>query len=145
MDWVVFASLGIISSDEIRKEITGSEDNQECNEEVFKVLHQRVKDELLYNKSQAVIYDACNISYKKRMAFLNELNKINCRKVCYFVHTPFEMCLENNKKRVLKMVEDLYRSMQSKECIKTFIFHSIMRDGMRLLLIHKVKYMNSMN
>lgn len=55
----------IISSDEIRKEITGSEDNQECNEEVFKVLHQRVKDELLYNKSQAVIYDACNISYKK--------------------------------------------------------------------------------
>ena len=32
----------IISSDEIRKEITGSEDNQECNEEVFKVLHQRV-------------------------------------------------------------------------------------------------------
>lgn len=33
------------------------------------------------------------------MAFLNELNKINCRKVCYFVHTPFEMCLENNKKR----------------------------------------------
>lgn len=55
-----------ISSDEIRKEITGSEDNQECNEEVFKVLHQRVKDELLYNKSQAVIYDACNISYKKR-------------------------------------------------------------------------------
>ena len=89
----------VISSDEIRKEITGSEDNQECNEEVFKILHQRVKDKLLYNKSQTVIYDACNISYKKRMAFLNELNKINCRKVCYFVHTPFKMCLENNKKR----------------------------------------------
>lgn len=89
----------VISSDEIRKEITGSEDNQECNEEVFKVLHQRVKDGLLYNKSRVVIYDACNISYKKRMAFLNELNKIDCRKVCYFVHTPFEICLENNRKR----------------------------------------------
>lgn len=89
----------VISSDEIRKEITGSEDSQDCNEEVFKILHQRVKDELLYNKSRVVIYDACNISYKKRMAFLNQLNKIDCRKVCYFVHTPFEMCLENNKKR----------------------------------------------
>ena len=89
----------VISSDEIRKEITGSEDSQDCNDEVFKILHQRVKDELLYNKSRVVIYDACNISYKKRMAFLNQLNKIDCRKVCYFVHTPFEMCLENNRKR----------------------------------------------
>lgn len=89
----------VISSDAIRGELTGSEENMDKDNEVFKILHQRVKNNLLYGRSGFVIYDACNISYKKRMAFLNQLNKIDCHKVCYFVHTPYEKCLENNKKR----------------------------------------------
>jgi len=89
----------VFSSDQIRKELTGSEDNAEKDDEVFKLLHQRVKDELTSGKSGYAIYDACNISYKKRMAFLNQLNKIDCRKVVYYVWTPYEKCLENNKKR----------------------------------------------
>lgn len=91
------------SSDEIRKELTGSEECQDKDEEVFKILHKRIKDRLSedwYNPhSSLVVYDACNINYKRRMAFLNEIKSTNCRKICIFVWTPYEKCLQNNIKR----------------------------------------------
>lgn len=85
------------SSDDIRKELYGDERIQGDGNAVFNILHSRVKEDLREGKS--TIYDACNISYKRRMAFLQELNNIPCKKVCIFVATPFEKCLENNAKR----------------------------------------------
>lgn len=87
----------ICSSDAIREEVTGSVSNQDKDPEVFKILHDRIKENL--SRGISVIYDACNISYKKRMAFLNEIKKYDCMKVCYFVYTPYEKVLMNNKNR----------------------------------------------
>ena len=56
----------ICSSDAIREEVTGSVSNQDKDPEVFKILHDRIKENL--SRGISVIYDACNISYKKRMA-----------------------------------------------------------------------------
>ncbi len=89
------------SSDSIREELTGSEECMDQDKEVFQTLHRRIKEYLIEHQGTdgCAIYDACNISYKKRIAFLRELKKIDCRKVCYFVWTPYKMCLEQNKKR----------------------------------------------
>lgn len=88
------------SSDEIRKELTGSEECQDRDNEVFQILHKRIKEDLLSDsKCKVVVYDACNINYKRRMAFLNEIKNIDCHKTCYMIWTPYEKCLENNRER----------------------------------------------
>lgn len=101
----------IHSSDDIRKELYGDERIQGDRNTVFNTLHSRIKEDLREGKS--TIYDACNISYKRRMAFLQELNNISCKKVCIFVATPFEKCLENNAKREryvpTEVIENMFR------------------------------------
>jgi predicted kinase len=101
----------IYSSDEIRKELLGDENSQDNNNLVFSTLHSRIKSTL--SNGHHCIYDACNISYKRRMAFLNELNKIPCEKICVFMATPYEECLKNNSKRERKVpnyvIERMYR------------------------------------
>lgn len=91
----------IYSSDSIRKELTGSEECQDKDNEVFQLLHSRIKEDLSCEsfKDRVVIYDACNISYKRRMAFLNEIRKIDCYKVCHMVWTSYEKCVQNNIRR----------------------------------------------
>ena len=77
----------IHSPDDIRRELYGDERIQGDRNTVFNTLHSRIKEDLREGKS--TIYDACNISYKRRMAFLQELNNISCKKVCIFAATPF--------------------------------------------------------
>lgn len=87
----------IYSSDAIREELYGSEEIQGDSQTVFQMLHSCIKDELRNNVN--VIYDACNISYKRRMGFLQELKKIPCYKVCIFIATPYCECIKNNENR----------------------------------------------
>lgn len=101
----------IHASDSIREELSGDINNQSINDLVFQTLHKRIKDDL--NNGKSCIYDATNISYKRRMAFLNELNKIPCEKICVFMATPFEKCLVNNANRdrvvPYTVIERMYR------------------------------------
>ncbi len=97
------------SSDDIRKELYGDERIQGDGNAVFNILHSCVKEDL--RKGKSAIYDACNISYKRRMAFLQELNNIPCKKVCIFVATPFEKCLENNAKRERHVPIEVIKNM----------------------------------
>lgn len=86
----------IHSSDAIREEF-GDVSDQSKNEEVFKILHRRIKDDLRDGKS--VCYDATNLSRKRRVAFIRELKNIPCEKICVLVATPFEKCLLQNLER----------------------------------------------
>lgn len=103
--------VNIHSSDAIREELSGDVNNQNINELVFKTLHSRIKEDL--RKGKNCIYDATNISYKKRMSFLQELKNINCEKVCIFMATPFSTCLHFNfeRERVVpqEVIERMYR------------------------------------
>ena len=76
---------------------------QDKNGELFVELHRRIKSDL--NKGKNVLYDATNLNYKKRKAFLEELKKIDCVKECYLVATPYEKCLEQNRQRERKVPE----------------------------------------
>jgi predicted kinase len=57
-----------------------------------------------------VIYDATNLSYKKRKIFLERLNT-ECHKKCVLVATPYEKCLEQNNQRNRKVPEKAIEKM----------------------------------
>lgn len=102
----------ICSSDAIRKELYGDENSQDNNEEVFKLLHSRIKECL--KKGVNVIYDATNINSKRRRAFLSELRNIPCTKRCVVMTTPFKECCERNDSRdrvvPYEVIERMYKN-----------------------------------
>lgn len=101
------------SSDAIRAEVTGDIQNQEQNADVFEILHSRVIADLKAGKN--TIFDATNISYKRRMDTLLRLRKIPCRKICYFMAVPFSQCVERSqyRERVVpyEVLERMYRAI----------------------------------
>lgn len=102
----------ICSSDKIREELCGDENAQSNNDEVFRLLHRRIKD--LLKDGTSVIYDATNINSRRRKAFLSELRNIPCKKVCVIMATPFEKCckLSNKRNRVVpyEVIERMYKN-----------------------------------
>ena len=99
----------IFSSDALREELFGDVNHQDNNHELFNELHRRIKDCLKSGKG--AIYDACNISYKRRMAFLQELKNIPCEKICVLMATPYEECLKRNMERERKVPEEVIKRM----------------------------------
>lgn len=99
----------ICSSDAIREELTGDINSQNNNEEVFKLLHKRIKERLVNGEN--VIYDATNINSKRRRAFLSELKNIPCVKICIVIAVPFEECCRRNKNRERNIPVDVIERM----------------------------------
>lgn len=99
----------IHSSDEIRKELTGDENNQTINIKVFQALHKRIKSDL--EKGISCVYDATNMSMKRRIAFLNEIKKYNCYNKCVLFVTPIEVCKERNQNRDRKVPDHVFDKM----------------------------------
>jgi predicted kinase len=105
----------ICSSDSLREELYDDVNNQENNNELFTILHRRIKNYLKEGKS--VIYDACNINSRRRRAFLSELKNIPCEKTCMIMATPFKTCCERNDRRErsipYKEIKKMYLSWQT--------------------------------
>ena len=68
----------IVSSDAIREELTGNYEDQEHNEEVFKIFYDRIRKNLENKKN--VIADATNLTMKSRRAIMMKINIRNLRK-----------------------------------------------------------------
>lgn len=99
----------IFSSDSFREEMFGDVNHQTDNDTLFKELHKRIRECLVSEKN--AVYDACNISYKRRMEFLKSLNKISCEKIAILMATPYEVCLERNAQRERKVPEHVIKRM----------------------------------
>lgn len=101
-----------LSSDKIREEFYGSEDEQGEANVIFDEMKKRTIQALKDGKN--VIYDACNINAKKRIALLKELRKISCIKKCIICATPYENCIDRdlNRERVVKeyVIKRMYMS-----------------------------------
>lgn len=97
----------IVSSDAIRKELTGDEEEQGMNGKVFQVAHERVKELLL--KGTSVIFDATNCVPKYRKQLLKIADECHASKECVVFMTPLEDCLENNAKRDRNVPEAVIR------------------------------------
>lgn len=104
----------VFSSDKIREELWGDENIQGDNCVIFDELHKRIK-ECLSNGDDCV-YDATNIKANKRANFLREIKKLNCNKICIFVATDIDMCLERNSLRERHVPEEviikMYRGLE---------------------------------
>lgn len=99
----------IFSSDALREELFRDVNHQADNNKLFIELHRRIKACLKSGKS--AIYDACNISYKRRMAFIQELKNIPCEKICILMATPYEECLKRNAERERTVPEEVIKRM----------------------------------
>ena len=99
----------IFSSDELRKELWGDESIQGNNTELFTELHRRIKEAL--KNGEDCVYDATNINAKRRTAFLNEIKKIKCEKICAVIITDFDLCLERNSQRDRKVPYEVIKKM----------------------------------
>lgn len=99
----------IHSSDSIREEL-GNVNDQSQNELVFKILHKRIKEDLLNGKN--VAYDATSLNRKRRINFIsNELRDIPCEKICVLFATPVDVCKRNNANRERKVPEAVIEKM----------------------------------
>lgn len=89
----------IHSSDELRRELLGDQTRQDKNDLIFSEMHSRIARDLVAGIN--VIYDACNIQRKNRMAFIQFLKqkKVACDIQCVFMAAPFKMCVSQNSKR----------------------------------------------
>ena len=87
----------IFSSDAIRKELYGNEDDQAHNQKVFETLHKRIRSALM--NGDDCVYDATNLNRKRRMAFLKSIQGIPCKKICVVKAVPFEICIRRDRKR----------------------------------------------
>ncbi len=96
------------SSDELREELFGDPNNQDYNELLFQELHRRIDKDL--SEGKTVVYDATNLSYKKRKLYLERLNN-PCFKKCILVATPYEKCLVQNSNRSRKVPERVMEKM----------------------------------
>lgn len=102
-------NAAVFSSDELRQELFNDVNHQEDNSKLFTELHSRIKEHL--KSGGNAVYDATNINYKKRMAFLQELKNIPCEKICVFMAVPYEECLRRNAERERKVPEYVIKRM----------------------------------
>lgn len=97
------------SSDAIREELTGDVNTQDKNTEVFSILHSRIKDDL--KSGISCVYDATNMSMKRRKAFLDSIKKYECYKKCVLFVAPVETCKDRNDNRDRKVPNEAFDKM----------------------------------
>lgn len=101
--------VDIISSDAIRGELLGDENDQSKNDLVFKEVHKRIRKSL--KGHHHVIVDATNINVKSRKSILECLSCLTneerrqYRVVAYVVSTPIALCYKQNALRDRKVPE----------------------------------------
>lgn len=125
------------SSDSVREEL-GDIADMTKNEEVFEILHKRIKADLRSGKS--VVYDATNIKWRRRKSFLEELRNIECSKVCHLIYKPYEQCLESNEAREHSIPNEVIKRMYLGFNIPYYY------EGWdKIEVVGEVKYLNSQN
>lgn len=102
----------VFSSDALRKEKFGDEKVQRDANEIFKELLNRCAASL--NNCHTTVLDATNLSYKKRVEFLKELDRKVDKafsKICILIATPYEICCERNRSRERVVPDEAMKRM----------------------------------
>lgn len=108
----------ILSSDSIREELTGDENNQTVNDKVFKLLYQRMNDYLTEGKS--VIIDATNTTLKSRLRIMSEC-KVSCSKEAIVVNPTVLECYKRDSDRERTVGEQVInRFLSAFQCPQKF-------------------------
>ena len=133
----------IVSSDAIRGEICeGGVSDQSKNEEVFRIFHRRIRENLL--KGNNVIADATSITIKSRKAIFDAVKKIDCYKIGYLVVKKIEDCIKDNKNndRVAVPDEVIYKQIRKfqipfkEEGYDNIVIEDFNKDNSELFLVN---------
>lgn len=103
----------VLSSDSIREEVFGNESSQEDNGLVFSIMNERLKENI--EKNISTVYDATNLSSKRRKALLEKIPK-GVKKCCILVGENAEECIrrDSNRDRVVgeEVINAMYKRLQ---------------------------------
>lgn len=101
----------IVSSDQIRKELYGSEEIQGNPKEVFEEFDRRIRDAL--DRGKSVIADSTAMTRRDRASILSAGENAD-RTVCCVMDTPVEECKRRNANRKRVVPDYVYGKMQKK-------------------------------
>ena len=102
----------IFSSDRIRAEVLGDENNQTRNYYVFKLLYERLKNTLKEGKN--CIIDSANVTIKDRSNIFKKLSGVDFDAVAYVVPTDVEECIQRDLKRERKVLREVIEKFARK-------------------------------
>lgn len=106
----------VFSSDDLREELFGDVNDQTHNSEVFDELHKRIHNFFKENDDCIAIYDATNLSSKRRKAFLNTI-PVGVFKECIIACCSYLELVKrfNSRERVVpwRVVEKQLQSFQT--------------------------------
>ena len=97
----------IISSDALRAELFGDENEQNHNNELFNELHNRIRKAL--KEGKRVCYDATNLSSKRRMNFLKNISDLDVIKECIMFIASFDLCVFSQLNRERQVPVDVIK------------------------------------
>lgn len=104
----------ILSSDKIREELYGDESTQGNSNEVFELLHKRMVEKL--SKGESVVYDATNLSRRKRKHVISLINKFKCEKIVVYMNIDINTIKKRNRARLRvvdeSVIERMYKHLQ---------------------------------
>ncbi|MDV3427131.1 MAG: ATP-binding protein [Bacillota bacterium] len=91
-------SIKVVSTDEIRIEITGTRRfNLQMNNEIFDLSFSRLKEELISGRD--VAFDATNTNKKYRKNVIKLGKSCNSRIIAIVMKTPLDVCIKRNRER----------------------------------------------
>lgn len=100
----------VLSSDSVRKELYGDESIQGDANKVFEIMQRRAVEYL--RNGQSVIYDATNLSGKRRRHMLGRLKNIDgITTKCEVFVAPIEICKTRNTARERVVPDYMYDKM----------------------------------
>ncbi|MDD7755155.1 MAG: ATP-binding protein [Clostridiales bacterium] len=97
----------IISSDALRAELFGDENDQNHNNELFNELHNRIRKAL--KEGKRVCYDATNLSSKRRIGFLKNISDLDIVKECIVLIASFDLCVFSQSNRERQVPVDVIK------------------------------------
>lgn len=107
-------NIEVISSDEIRKELLNDIKDQSKNKEVFDIMKKRTKKSL--SNGHITIYEATNISSKRRRVLLKEMKKYYSKAICLFKYKNLIDCIidngARNKQVPDEVIERMYKNIE---------------------------------
>lgn len=113
----------LLSSDLIRKELTGNESDQSVNNATFKALFDRLWNALNVRKN--VVLDATNTTLKTRKKIFDHIADIrekgNIKVIAHIVALPVEMCIIQDRARERTVGADVIKKfLYSFQCPQYF-------------------------
>lgn len=108
--WVRQQGLPALSSDETRRLLTGSEENQTVHRLVFATVRYLLRQRVAAGAEVTVI-DATSLTVRERRQWIRLAELLDARVEAVFFDTPLDVCLQRNRERARVVPEDAIRTM----------------------------------